>query len=304
MKRIILVMLAGLITVQVYATVFTVTVTNFQFTPQNIPNVVVGDVIHFVWGTGFHTTTCDPINQGGVNSLPAGADPWDSPMTSANTSFNYTVTTAGTYNYFCKIHGAGMAGTFTSSSVTPVTLSDFKLNIVNSKPVLWWKTLTEINTDYFSIRKSIDGTHYNETGRVQAAGNSVTEKTYSFTDAVSVDEKYVYYLLYTIDVDGRKQVSETRIFKNPLALPKLIISIGPNPINKPGHLLLKFNADKTSVMLVRVINLQGKTVLKLEMDAVTGINNGHIHLGDLPSGTYIVQCTLNGLKENYNVLLK
>ncbi len=304
MKKIYFLMFVCVIGSMAQATVFTVTVTNFQFSPQNIPNVVVGDVISFVWGSGNHTTTCNPATQGAVNSLPAGAATWDAPITMSNTSFNYTVTTAGTYNYYCKVHGAGMAGTFTASGATPVTLTGFTVNNANNFPMLSWKTSSELNTAYFSVRKSNDGTNYKEVGRVPAAGISNTERSYSFTDnQISKNEKYIYYLLYSVDLDSKIQISETRIFKNPLALSKLIIAMGPNPIPKPGHLIVKFNADKTGEMSATVINMQGKTVFKIGMSAVAGINNGHIHMGDLPPGPYTIRFNLNGLVEKYKVIV-
>ncbi|HYV92924.1 MAG TPA: MopE-related protein, partial [Chitinophagales bacterium] len=88
----------------------TVLVQNFAFIPSTM-NVNVGDVIHFVWVNGVHTTTS--------SSVPGGASTWDANINSSSTTFDYTVTTAGAYNYYCVIHGAGqMSGTFTAGSTT------------------------------------------------------------------------------------------------------------------------------------------------------------------------------------------
>ena len=104
-------------------------------------------------------------------------------MNVLHTSFDYTVTTAGSYNYFCKIHGAViMSGSFVATSVAPVTLSAFNISTQNNKPLLSWTTQTEINVDYFSVRKSINGIDFKEIGKVTATGNSVIKKNYSFSD--------------------------------------------------------------------------------------------------------------------------
>ena len=278
-------------------TTHTVQVANFQFTPVNIPNVLLGDKIRWVWVNGGHTTTS--------GSIPSGATSWDSNISSGSTFFEYTVTVAGTYQYVCTPHAPNMAGTFTASGSLPVTLSEFKLNIKNNNPVLVWKTLTEQNTDYFSLRKSIDGTTYTEVAKVAAAGNSITEKSYTFADdMVNTKHKYAYYLLVTVDKDGKKQFSETLLFKNNIARPKLITSLSPNPINKQGHLLLKFNADKRGRMDVNVLNIEGKSVLETTLEAFAGINNGHVHLGGLPPGTYTLLFRLNGIKESHKVIMK
>ncbi len=306
MKKFLLFLLIASFTLKVQATTHVVTVANFSYSPNNIPNVVVGDIIRFERVSGSHTTTCDPSTQGANNSLPAGAATWDAPLNVGSTVFQYTVTVAGTYNYWCKPHRAGgMTGSFTATDPVPVTLSEFKVSSANNKASLSWKTLTELNTSYFSVRKSKDGSNYTEIGRVPAAGTSNTIRSYTFADnTISNNEKYAYYLIATVDIDGSTQISETRIFKNPSALPKLITSLSPNPISKPGHLMLKFNSDKTGSMSVRVINMQGKTVIKTEMYAVTGVNNGHCHLGDLPAGTYTMLFSLNGLKETHKVVVE
>ena len=84
------------------ATTWTVTVSNNAFTPQNLPNVVVGDDITWVksGSASSHTTT------GPIGFIPTAAAPWDS-----NTfPFTYNVTAAGNYIYGCTVHGIGNMG--------------------------------------------------------------------------------------------------------------------------------------------------------------------------------------------------
>jgi plastocyanin len=99
-----------------YATKWNVSVQNFTFSPSSLPNVNVGDTIRWVWVNGSHTTTS--------SSIPGGAATWDHPITTTNTSYEYPVTVAGTYNYVCTPHaGGGMVGSFTASVVNPVLTS-------------------------------------------------------------------------------------------------------------------------------------------------------------------------------------
>jgi plastocyanin len=61
-----------------------------------------------------HTVTADPTlaNNSASVMLPAGAEPFASPLVSAGGSFAHTFTVAGTYRYFCQPHeGAGMVAT-------------------------------------------------------------------------------------------------------------------------------------------------------------------------------------------------
>lgn len=101
------------ICLQIKATTHIVQVSSNQFTPATGLNVNVGDTVQFNWISGNHTTTSV--------SIPNGAAPWDSPMTSSVPVFKYKVTVAGTYGYKCTPHaGGGMVGTFTASTVTGV----------------------------------------------------------------------------------------------------------------------------------------------------------------------------------------
>lgn len=85
------------------------------FTPKNTP-IQVGDSVTFVNGGGFHNVVA---NDGSFTSGDATSDPF---------SFKHVFTSAGTFGYYCNIHGssngAGMAGTVTVAEATttpPVT---------------------------------------------------------------------------------------------------------------------------------------------------------------------------------------
>lgn len=279
---------------QTQATMWNVTVQNFQFSPSNL-NVKVGDVIHWDWASGIHTTT--------ALTFPSGAVSWDAPITSGNRTFDYTVTTTGSYTYQCDIHGSIMQGAFTATAVTPVTLSAFDITSSNGKASLNWTTLTELNADHFSVRKSLDGSDFKEIAQIPAAGNSSLQRDYSFVDdKISSSIRYAYYVLAMVDKDGRTELSPIKIFKNKTAAAKLIISLSPNPIRGMGHLMLKFNADKAGTMTAKLIDAQGKLVLQTDLSAVTGVNNGHIHLGDISKGAYTFQFTLDGISESYRII--
>ena len=280
---------------QVKSETHTVAVSNNQFTPSSL-NVVVGDVIQWVWDAGFHTTTSI--------SVPGGAATWDIAIDNSSTTFSYTVTTAGSYSYECLFH-PGMTGAFTATGALPVTISSFYINTQNNKPLISWTTTTEINSDYFSIRKSNNGKDFKEIGKVKAAGNSSVEKNYSFSDEnIPEASKYLYYALAIVDTDGKIQLSPIKIYRNKTAASKLIVSLSPNPISEMGHLMLKFNADKPGTMIAKLIDMQGKLILKTDLSAVEGINDGHIHLGNVSPGVYTFLFSLDGINESHRITKK
>ncbi len=284
------------------ATIHRVSVANFAFSPADIGNVTVGDTIRWFWVSGNHTTT--DTSGSANNVLPAGAAKWNAPINATDTAFNYKVTVAGTYNYICIPHASGgMVGSFTASATLPVTLTSFAVNSLNSNASLNWKTASEQNTDYFSVRRSSNGSEYTEIARIPAAGNSAAETSYSFTDTkISSGQQYYYYSLAIVDKDGKRVFSDTKLFKNKLSALKLITSLSPNPVNG-GHLMMTFNADKEGKMNVQVINAEGKTIISTMMQAYQGVNNGHLPLRNLSSGNYAVVCKLNGIKETHQIIV-
>jgi len=288
------------------ATIHIVTVSNFQFSPATIPNVVVGDIIEWDWQAGSfnHTTTCDPATQSGT-SLPAGAATWNSTLNAGNPTFQYTVTVAGVYNYWCNFHSPGMAASFTASAALPVKLSEFKISSQNSNAVLSWTTASEENVDYFSVQKSKTGSDFIEITRVKATGHSSIVTSYTYTDLTSSSpDKYFYYTIAAVDKDGKKEFSSVALFKNKISAAKIILSLSPNPISRAGHLMMKFNADRTGKMNVRLTSMEGKTIMETTMQAYEGVNNGHLMLGDLAAGSYSISFELDGIKEVHTLLVK
>lgn len=111
MKKSIFLFLAILLLINIntYATIRTVTVQNYTFTPTPL-NAFVGDTVKWQWIIGTHTTTS--------GTIPPGAALWNASIDAINTSFMYKITTAGTYNYACSFHGTlfGMTGVINATA--------------------------------------------------------------------------------------------------------------------------------------------------------------------------------------------
>lgn len=305
MKKCYLFFLLILLAFQSRATIWNVNVANFSFSPS-VVNAVVGDVIHFVWVSGNHTTTCGGSLVG--TSIPPGALPWNSNINTVTRTFDYTVTVPGSYFYGCVPHfggGLGMAATIVVSDPVPVQLGQFNASFRDKQTLLLWETRSELNTHHFSIRRSHDGTHFTEIGTLPAAGNSNRLLQYQWNDLQPGDEfRYLYYDIVTVDLDGKEQHSPIRLVKNSLATKgNLIVSVGPNPITRPGQARVLFNADKRGQMDVKLINAQGQVVLRTQMAAFVGLNNAHLHVCNLAAGTYLIEFNLDGKKETQSLVV-
>ena len=282
---------------------FTVTVSNFQFNPSDLGQVKVGDIIRYEFTQGFHNASSESV----TNGVPAGAPQIKSgPASGVNPrTYDYTITTVGTYNYICDIH-TSMVGTFTATASLPATLKSFSLTSTQAKkPLFSWVTVSEENVDHFTIRRSYNGTKYADAGTVAATGNSSGERVYTYTDhSLNNYYKYIYYTLAIIDKDGKEKISKTLMFKNPEATSKLITQIGPNPIKRPAELMVQYNAEKEGSVQTKIYDLSGKLVLQSKMSAFPGLNNAHLHVCDLPAGIYNIQFSYNGTRENKRIIIQ
>jgi plastocyanin len=277
--------------------VHVVTVENFQFTPANI-SVTIGDIVRFTWLNGFHTTTSVTI--------PAGASPWDHVISSASTTYDYTVTVPGVYNYKCTPHEAmGMVGSFTVTGVTPVKLADFTVNTLNEEVKLTWKTLNEENADYFSVEQSYNGIDFEPSGLVKASGYSTTDKSYSFTvGKIPAGHRFVYFRLVTTDKDKKLQYSGILLYRNPSASGSFIQKVYPNPYFSGDHLTIQFESDNTEKVNVGVYDATGRRISNIALPAVEGFNRAHVSMPALVKGNYYLRFQGKGKSAAYPLIVR
>ena len=81
----------------------------------------------------------------------------------------------------------------------------------NDKVDVKWATDTETNLSHFVIEKSVDGKNFSDAGVVFAYGSTTGKTNYSFSDKIKADQAGAfYYVLRSVDNDGKSQYSEIR----------------------------------------------------------------------------------------------
>jgi hypothetical protein len=94
------------------------------------------------------------------------------------------------------------------NDVVPVELVSFTAALMNSKVQLNWRTATETNNFGFEIERRINKDEWNNIGFVEGQGNSISPKSYSFTDASPVGGSKFQYRLKQMDTDGSFEYSD------------------------------------------------------------------------------------------------
>ncbi|SOD88372.1 endonuclease/exonuclease/phosphatase family protein [Spirosoma fluviale] len=113
---------------------------------------------------------------------------------------NYALTTSDHYPTFARFNLAN------AGAPLPVRLSSFGARAVGEQVALSWTTANETNSAYFEVERSIDAREFGAIGRVAAAGDAKTTKTYGLIDERPLSGTS-YYRLKQVDLDGQTAYS-------------------------------------------------------------------------------------------------
>ncbi len=158
--------------------------------------------------------------------------------------------------------------------------------------LLTWKSATEINSAYYLVQRSTNGTDFVTVSKQKAAG---VANTYNYTDALSSlsNVSTVYYRLVAVDIDGSKMNSSIVA----IGINHNSFSVYPNPAK--SFINVRTNGSAGYSLLV-ITDMAGHTVLTHKMQ---GTLLEQIALGTLAKGTYTVSIfTLTG-KQSQQIII-
>ena len=165
--------------------------------------------------------------------------------------------------------------TFSSAgSPLPLKMVDFTVFNDQAQITLSWKTANEVNTSYFLVERSADGTSYESIGQVASLNNS-TGGSYNFIDPAPKTGTS-YYRLKPVDADGKWEYSKVLTVKRTLSTP---VTILPNPASD----YFKINSTTTERLHVKIYAASGRLVM-----AGTYTPGESISISKLPPGMYSV----------------
>ncbi|NNF01298.1 MAG: DUF2341 domain-containing protein [Bacteroidia bacterium] len=171
------------------------------------------------------------------------------------------------------------------SAILPVELIVFDAFIDDNKVALSWATASEINNDYFTVERSVDGIHWSAIAELPGAGsvNHVIDYLH-FDDAPLPGTSY--YRLKQTDFNGDFEYLGIRSVKfNNRA--SIDFQVYPNPAGSVVN--LKFYQSRANS--IDIINSAGARVIV----PITKTGNlVQLNTGSLPSGNYYV-IARNGL---------
>ena len=230
-----------------------------------------GNVIHFNITDVGYSTVC--LNYGGDY-----LNVYDGDNTSADLVYHYhqcsdpvvpfTATTSSgclTFEFYSNndtYNDYGWKADIWCGSLLPIELINFDAKqLANNKVEFNWITQSEINNNFFTIEKSIDGVEFVPTLTKKGAGNSSKVLNYTIIDSDFID-KITYYRLKQTDFNGAFSYSE-------------IVAIAPKVLNSkvevyPNPILDTYTLDICLLNLQRIelqiIDISGRLVCTEEFE--------------------------------------
>ena len=179
------------------------------------------------------------------------------------------------------------AFTFTASGgIVPIRLLSFDGVKAVNRVILKWQTTSELDSKYFDVEFSENGNVWNSIGKVNAAGSSATERSYSLTHNSPVDGVN-YYRLKQVDVNNN--YSYSNIVAINFSIKGVSISaVYPNPFL--SQLKIDISSDRNEVVRIQLSDNIGRVLQVFNSSIQKGVNKLSLdNLSGLAPGIYNVE---------------
>jgi hypothetical protein len=161
----------------------------------------------------------------------------------------------------------------------PLQFLLFNVKCEESRVLITWKTAQEQNTSRFDIERSVDAIHWTVIGNLPAAGNSVSERSYSLMDNNPIQNGY--YRVAEYDLDGH--VHYTSILRSSCNT-KDVFSLWPNPVHE--MVFINIASSNESRAVIKLFDSKGALIKIQKENILQGSNQLTVDLRALPSGVY------------------
>lgn len=164
-----------------------------------------------------------------------------------------------------------------SSGTLPLTWESVFAEKQNEQSLIKWSTASEQNTKDFEIQYSTNATNWSAIGTVLAAGNSTSQRSYSFTHTSPLkNNNYNYYRILQRDLDGK--FSYSKIVSIWFNEPGADVVVYPNPVEDV------LNIYSATEQVVSLYNAAGSLVWKAKLPA----GRNQLPVSKLSKGVYIL----------------
>lgn len=214
--------------------------------------------------------------------------------------FNFDDGTSDDLTHFDNTGITGGGVLLANSGTLPIELVQFDVVRLDGKPAIEWTTATELNNNYFTVERSIDGMQGEIIGVVQGAGNSNMMLDYQFVDPNPVSGT-AYYRIKQTDFDGTTETFSWKAI-NLSENQSSKFNVYPNPTT--GSINLSLSAITATQTTVTVFDLSGRELFNQIFDS-NGTFFATIDLSsNLSAGIYYIQVQNDNQRSIEKIILK
>lgn len=177
-------------------------------------------------------------------------------------------------------------GSFVPGNELPIELLSFEAKRKDDIVEVDWSTASEINNNYFTILRSLNGSNWNAIGNVEGAGNSTSTLTYQFIDNEPINGTSFYQLKQT-DFNGDYALSNIAIVQYESTDNDL--QIFPNPTEG----LITIFAKEEEIDQVKIYNTIGQDITNQIVINYISNTQMSVDLSGLSSGYYFIRSKSN-----------
>ncbi|WP_107039532.1 T9SS type A sorting domain-containing protein [Brumimicrobium mesophilum] len=195
---------------------------------------------------------------------------------------NLTLATASCnkLRFNISVDGLAIDTTLTGTSPLPIELINFDAYKKDRQVELSWKTASELNNDYFTIEKSVEGKSWEFLKTLNGAGNSSQISEYTVTD----DSPYAgvsYYRLKQTDYDGATETFNiVSVEQNDVEE----LQAYPNPVSHTATILGINNDQEVRIFNTVGVEVTGKVIITSSPSKKTFVD-----MNQLPKGIYFIE---------------
>lgn len=172
--------------------------------------------------------------------------------------------------------------------IVPLKLIDFSATLKSKQVELKWITTAEENVSHFEVERSWDGISFTTAGIVFANDKAEGLNNYSMTDIPGANTSaLIYYRLRSVDIDGKSQLSETRVIHTAVK-DILALQTYPNPVRTELYVTIPQNWQNKPVQ-IELYSADGHLVLRKK---TSGNNQTEsINVSTQAPGFYIIKAS-------------
>lgn len=171
----------------------------------------------------------------------------------------------------------------------PVVLKNFFVTEYNCDALLSWTTSQEINTSHVDIyRKDNSQSNFKKLATVLSAGESQTEKVYSYLDKTAEENIGYEYQLKFVDIDKQFTLSDIKTLNLNCSDETTSLNIFPNPVTSELNIL--FVTDQVGIELqLEVVDIVGRTIISKSSKIDHASTVITLDMSSFATGNYILR---------------